>query len=447
MTKPPELSIPTAADIWNYIQSIDASQLLAELEFPEVPEGAYARVPLFTEPFEVTAIKWPAKGKSAIHKHDGFFGAVRVLDGAIINRAYEHGEGVLREVEISEFTSGGIVEEPDGTIHLLENPLERESISLHVYYPPISTFEGMDLYEPEIGAIGTLGSGAKSASWKSEEPNHFGQILEKAFYFVPIQESDQSHYITPMVPKPDSESILSELGRYYDEQARIYDSNDLKKDWRKKYTRGVNAIVAEELKNRPVERMLALCCGTGRRASKIRELSEKSFPITGVDISPLMCEQASERGLEVVQGDISDPEFTLEHSFDAITYLYAFGHLPSRTARLNVLRSCKAHLKPGGVFFADLFCLRNIHEWGADIEAYHQKYRLSEQGYDAGDVFYKRMGGTHRAYLHYFKRDEILDLFHEAGFEQVEIRKIGYTESSGQLHDRSDEGMYWVKAQ
>ena len=446
MTQPPELSVPTATDIWNYIQSVDPARLLSELEFPQVAQGAYARVPLFTEPFEVTAIKWPGKGKSAIHKHDGFFGAVRVLQGVLVNRAYDHSGSVLKEVEISEFKAGGVVEEPDGTIHLLENPSEEASISLHVYYPPISTFEGMELYEPELGSIGTLGSGAVSASWRSEEPNHFAQLRENAFYYEPILESEQSHYITPLVPKPSSAEIASELGKYYDEQAQVYDSNDLKREWRKQYTRGVNNIIAKALKEHTVHRMLSLCCGTGRRAASIRELSGLDFSITGVDISPMMCEKARERGLDVVQGDISTSECELSGTFEVITYLYAFGHLTDRESRLSVLRTCKKHLSQGGIFFADLFCLNNIHEWGADITSYHQKYRLEEQGYEPGDVFYKRTGGNHRAFLHYFRREEIVELFKEAGFEQVEISKIGYTEDSGILHNRSDEGMYWVMA-
>jgi hypothetical protein len=98
------------------------------------------------------------------------------------------------------------------------------------------------------------------------------------------------------------------------------------------------------------------------------------------------------------------------------------------------------------VFFADLFCLRNIFEWGGAIQKLHEKYSLEEQGYNSGDIFYKRYGGQYRAFLHYFTREEILALFQDAGFEFIEIQKIGYTNRSGQLHDTSDEGMYWVKA-
>ena len=118
-SQPPQTTAPTIEDIWKYLEAVDAEELLSSLDFPLVPQGSYSRLPLLTEPFEVTAIKWPSYSKSAIHKHDGFFGAVRVLSGKIINRAYRHELHVLKEIEVTEFTTGGIVEEPDGTIHLL----------------------------------------------------------------------------------------------------------------------------------------------------------------------------------------------------------------------------------------------------------------------------------------------------------------------------------------
>ena len=117
----PITNAPTMDQICSYISSVEVDALLSNLEFPAVEEGAYSRLPLLKEPFEVTAIKWPPKGMSAIHKHEGFYGAVRVLEGRIINRAYIHEAGVLKEVEVTEFTANGVVEEPDGTIHLLEN--------------------------------------------------------------------------------------------------------------------------------------------------------------------------------------------------------------------------------------------------------------------------------------------------------------------------------------
>lgn len=444
-SQPPQAAAPTIEDIWKYLEEIDAEELLSSLKFPSVPKGSYSRLPLHTAPFEVTAIKWPSFAKSAIHKHDGFYGAVRVLSGTIINREYRHEADVLKEIEVTEFTSGGIVEEPDGTIHLLENPLQEASISLHVYYPAISSFEDMHLYNIEEGAIGVLDSGATGASWNSEDPNHFKKIQENAFRFSSIGETD-SHYISPIVPKPSKTEILASLSHYYNEQAEVYDGNDLNIRWRKEYTEGVNRIIAVELMKLDIQDYMALCCGTGRRPIEIRELTGKNFEIFGVDISENMIQESNARGLKTQIGDITSIEFDFNQNYDCITYLYAFGHLTSRKDRIEVLKKCKRHLNPGGVFFADLFCLRNVFEWGEEIQRIHAKYRLEDQGYEPGDVFYRRTAGEHRAFLHYFTREEIVSLFEEAGFEHIEIQKIGYTKRSGQLHNTSDEGMYWVKA-
>jgi ubiquinone/menaquinone biosynthesis C-methylase UbiE len=445
LPQPPQTTAPNIEDIWAYISAVDADLLLSESEFPVVADAAYSRLTLLKEPFEVTLIRWPVGGKSAIHKHDGFYGAVRVLKGGLVNRVYEHHSAVLEETEIVEFTAGGIVEEADGTIHLLENSSEEESISLHVYYPCIVSFEGMHLYNIEEGAIGVLGSGAQSASWKSEVPNHFKQIQQHVYEFKSIT-SVGSHYISPIVPKPTKGEILRELSLYYDEQAKQYDGNDLNVDWRKQYTEGVNKIIAVELMKRQVDDYLAICCGTGRRPLEIKALTGKDFKIYGVDISEQMVAESEKRGLITKCGDITNVQFGFDQTYDCITYLYAFGHLTCREDRLEVLRKCKKHLNPGGVFFADLFCLRNIFEWGGAIQKLHEKYSLEEQGYNSGDIFYKRYGGQYRAFLHYFTREEILALFQDAGFEFIEIQKIGYTNRSGQLHDTSDEGMYWVKA-
>ena len=444
-SQPPQTTAPTIEDIWKYLEAVDAEELLSSLDFPLVPQGSYSRLPLLTEPFEVTAIKWPSYSKSAIHKHDGFFGAVRVLSGKIINRAYRHELHVLKEIEVTEFTTGGIVEEPDGTIHLLENPLKTPSISLHVYYPTITSFEDMRLYNIEERAIGVLGSGAQGASWKSEVSGHFKRIQENAFKYSGIGETD-SHYISPIVPKPAKNEILDELSGYYNEQAKVYDGNDLNIKWRKDYTEGVNRIIAVELMKLDIQDYMALCCGTGRRPIEIRDLTGKNFEIYGVDISEKMIQESNARGLRTKLGDITSLEFDFDQNYDCITYLYAFGHLTCRSDRVEALKKCKSHLHSGGVFFADLFCVRNVFEWGDEIQRIHAKYRLEEQGYEPGDVFYKRSEGEHRAFLHYFTREEIVDLFQEAGFEHIEIHKIGYTQRSGQLHDTSDEGMYWVKA-
>lgn len=433
--------------IWDYIQSINADEMLAAVEFPSGAEGGYARKTLQKEPFEVTLIQWPAKGQSAVHKHDGFFGAVRVLKGALVNKAFEHQGHSLVEYSVAKFLRDGVVEEPDGMIHQLVNEEATTAVSLHVYAPAIETFAGMRLYDLETGSIGVLSNTAKSASWNVAEDGHFQQIDRAVFTYISYQHLQHgSHMIYPLVPKPASESINTLLRSYYNEQAAEYDLNDHQSTWRREYTRGINELVAKWIEEHTVKNYLALCAGTGRRPVRIQRLSGKEYDLFGVDISRSMCELAVERGINMQCGALATMDLQFDRQFEVITYLYAFGHLIDEAERLSTLIKARELLAPGGVFFADLFCLRNVHEWGKAIQESHQMLKLQAQGYAPGDIFYKRSDGDELAFLHYFTREEIEDLFARAGFNTVHIRKVGYTKYSGELHDLSEEGMYWVQA-
>lgn len=436
----------TIDTIWEYLLNIDADSVLANCDFEQVKDGEYGRFKIQESPFEVTVLFWPPRTQSAIHKHDGFHGAVKVISGTVLNREYHFEESTLSETAVSEYRAGGIVEEPDGVIHLLENPLDVPSISIHAYFPAISSFEGMQLYHVDKRSIGTLSASATSASWKNE-PGHFESVQTEAFSYLPLSTSvDGSHYFHPIIPKPDQSLIVDGLLDYYNNQAEQYDNNDRSIKWRNEYTQGLNTIIASELKKKNAASMLAMCCGTGRRPANIKELSGLNLDLYGLDVSEKMCEEARNKGLQVHCSDILDLDIEKMGTFDAITYLYAFGHLSSRNDRISVLSSVKKMLNEGGTFYADLFCLNNIHERGGAIQALHSSLRLPSQGYESGDIFYRRKNGAATAYLHYFTRDEVYDLFESAGFTNVQIQKVGYTIDSGKLHSSPNEGMYFVKA-
>lgn len=433
--------------LWEYTHQLDGEDMLKSVEFPIVDEGAYARVTLQKTPFEITVIKWPAKGKSAIHHHEGFFGAVKVVRGTLINRVFKSTNFSLMETSVVQFQAGGIVEEHDGVIHQLENPDDSPAISIHVYFPAIENFEGMTLFDAASGSMGVLGAQAKSASWKEGVEGHFARIQRGLLSFIPYEQLQKgSHIVYPIVPKPSEYAIDQLLKRYYDAQAVEYDSNEHQSSWRRAYTAGINRIVAHYVEQHDVQNYLALCTGTGRRPVRIQRMSGKEYHIYGVDISRNMCELATKRGLMVQCGSIDSEAITFDCKFDVITYLYALGHISNESTRVKVLKKVHSLLSPNGVFFADLFCLKNVHEWGLEIEKLHASYRLQDQGYERGDIFYKRADGEALAYLHYFTKEEVEQLFATAGFSKVLVRKVGYTVQSGELHDVQDEGMFWVEA-
>jgi SAM-dependent methyltransferase len=145
-----------------------------------------------------------------------------------------------------------------------------------------------------------------------------------------------------------------------------------------------------------------------------------------------MARQARERDLEVQVASLREPaSFANEGECDAITLLYAYGHLPSRKTRENLIHAAYRMLKPGGRFFFDAFDAEDDFEWGPEAVSQFHDQRLGQQGYEEGDVFYRRATGEHLAFLHYCSSDRLLGLMEAAGFVDIELTTIGYDQSVG----------------
>lgn len=105
--------------------------------------------------------------------------------------------------------------------------------------------------------------------------------------------------------------------------------------------------------------ILELGCGTGNHA---RLLAKEGYDVHGVDFSPEMLQQASDRlsqlpqelasRLAFSQGDIR--KIQLNRQFDAIISLFHVISYQTTNEDLQaVFATAKAHLKPGGVFIFD----------------------------------------------------------------------------------------------
>ena len=79
----------------------------------------YARNILTRDPIEVILMIWPPKTESAIHFHNGFFGYVAVLEGALDNIEYAFKNKQLKETGGLKALPGGLIAEKDGVIHKL----------------------------------------------------------------------------------------------------------------------------------------------------------------------------------------------------------------------------------------------------------------------------------------------------------------------------------------
>lgn len=440
----------TYTGLKDFIDQIDIDDIdyKPHLREPEV-EGDYGRNIFTLDPFECVLIYWPPGSASAVHHHDGLFGYVWVLEGMIDNIFYRETEGQLEEYAVDRYTRNGLIPEPDGVIHKIANTSDKEpAVSLHFYYPALVTLEDMRIFNLELGKVGVLSAEALTASWQ-EIPGHFKSVTDKVFDYVSFEKLNEhkSHRIANVIPKPDPEVIKAMNSDYFCEQAEQYDFADFNLPNRKQYTQAIDELVADHVKQQTnVGRVMDIACGTGRRALNIRELSGLDYAITGVDISEKMCAIAAERGIETHHDDWLEHDHDHDESFEAITFLYAFGHIPSREERLHTLHKINRHLSDGGMLYVDLFNRDNETEWGPQaVKAYEEK-NLQECGYEKGDVFYQKRGCEEVAFIHYFDLEEARLMLAEAGFELIEHLVIGYSVRSGEVLDNPKEGNYFVVA-
>ena len=238
------------------------------------------------------------------------------------------------------------------------------------------------------------------------------------------------------------------VSAYYAEHASVYDNQDLQVLKRNRYTAAIDARIVQCLtdldKEKPVQKVMHFACGTGRRAASIRQLAALPYAMHGVDLCAEMAEQADERGLQVEVTSLIDIELQQTwQDFDVITLLYAYGHLPNRAIRKHLLHVAYQMLRPGGQFIFDVFDVSDPGEWGPDSIRQFNEQRLAAQGYEEGDVFYKRSNGDELAFMHYCDRNRLEELVLSAGFDAVQMTTIGYDQNPGK---ESSSGKLFVVA-
>ena len=433
------------------VYGLDFTQVDYESYLPkDRSKTDYCRKVLHRSPLECVLLYWPPGTESAIHYHEGFWGFVAVLEGEAHNVEYTFQKKRLLEGLTVVVRKSGVIREPDHIIHKIKNASDTEPlVTAHFYYPPITSFQGMKIYDLGGQRIGILGSKAQSASWQ-QSPECFEDIEEGAFEFVSFEEAKNypSHRIVPLVPKPSCDRISEMLAGYYNEQALYYDNFDTDHDSRKKYTDRINELIVKDIQEQygTVGRKLAIACGTGRRILAIREQLKDEYEVVGVDISTDMCEIAKTRGIETVNEDWLQAQLPDNEPFCVVTFLYAFGHITTATKRKRVLEKILKHLKPGGTFYFDVFNLEDKTEWGPRALKLYRKLQLHYSGYEMGDVFYKKLEGKEIAFLHYFRETEIVNLLQEVGFDPVEVTHVGYVRRSGDILLEQDKGALFIKA-
>jgi SAM-dependent methyltransferase len=108
------------------------------------------------------------------------------------------------------------------------------------------------------------------------------------------------------------------------------------------------ACVVRELALKPGERLLDLCCGTGRHA---RELQARGVRLAGLDLDLASLQRA---GVPCARADMRSLPLR-SASLDAAANLFSsFGYLESDAEDERVLAELSRVLRPGGRLFLDL---------------------------------------------------------------------------------------------
>lgn len=422
-----------------FVREINVGELLWQEDLPAIDNPSdYARNIRMLDPFEIVLLHWPPGVESAVHLHAGFWGYVICLEGSIENVAYAFEAGKLRVDSVVRGFPGGVLPEPDGTIHKIRNASATEPlVTLHFYAPALDTLDGLQLFDLESGDIKTCNDKAPTASLELGESN-YKRIVRNAFTFVrPATES--THELVPILPKPTPSEINRLISQYYNEQAEIYDAQDHLHNTRKAYTEGIDRLIVQginELAQRQkVQKVLHVACGTGRRARGIQEATGLGYEVHGMDMSEEMVQIARNRGLQVVHGQILQVEPPEAGEYDVIAFLYAYGHLSSREQRRTMLERMHKWLKPGGLLIFDAFDISNPHEWGGKSLELFETFQLGTQGYEKGDLFYRRRGGEGLAFLHYSSAPVLIELLEGIGFELERLERVGYNVAPGELVD------------
>ena len=376
--------------LFDYILPFDPKKIHYKRFLPKITDPQeYARNILMEDPLELVLIHWPPGIESAIHLHAGFWGYVGVLEGEALNIEYIIKDGVIKQNRAVTVKTGGLIPEPDGIIHKIVNASEKKSlVTLHFYSPALKDLNGLKLFSLE-GKIVELNEKAPSASLNLPA-DCYRSVKENAFVFED-GTIGKSHIISPIIPKPKSSSIKRMILDYYSKQAGNYDNSEIENENRRKYIYAINDLLVEEFKSIHPSKVLDIATGTGRRALRIKKLSAIDYDLFGIDVNSEMCKLAQQRGIKSQCADWLHVDFP-DNTFDVITMLYAFGHVPDALERILFLEKVHQKLKPGGAFYFDVFNLNDPYEWGGRALSVFEEYKLDFFGYEKGDVFYRRKG-------------------------------------------------------
>lgn len=151
----------------------------------------------------------------------------------------------------------------------------------------------------------------------------------------------------------------------------------------------------EHLQPLPGSRMLDIACGKGRYS---RQLSDKGFFVTGIDLAPDSIEYARQfesDNLEFFQHDMRLP-FRVNYYDFGFNFFTSFGYFASRREHEDAMRTMAGALKTGGKLIIDYL---NPH--------YAEDHLIPEENRQIKDTSYEIHRWQEEGY--FFKRIKVTD--------------------------------------
>jgi SAM-dependent methyltransferase len=147
--------------------------------------------------------------------------------------------------------------------------------------------------------------------------------------------------------------------KWFEKWFNTQDYLDLYKHRDARDAKKIVTLILKNLKLPKGSKVLDLACGNGRHSVLF---AQKGFDVTGLDLSPLLINQAKsklntdykkyKKHMRFVMGDMRNIPYN--HEFDLIVNLFSsFGYFDKDSDNIKVIKSISAALKKGGYFFFD----------------------------------------------------------------------------------------------
>jgi 2-polyprenyl-3-methyl-5-hydroxy-6-metoxy-1,4-benzoquinol methylase len=212
----------------------------------------------------------------------------------------------------------------------------------------------------------------------------------------------------------------------YEQYAEVAGGYHTLRDRRVEYIRAVNQLVCRHLRGR--KRLLDIGAGDGVRISNVIDEIQVEQAIL---LEP--CKEMANRihcadKFKVVTVPVQEFELEQGHEVDAVTMLWnVFGHIPSGD-RLMVAKKILTYLSPEGLLVLDVNNRHNRAAYGILKVAGRRliDWILPDARRGDSTFTWHQAGSQSSGKGHLFTPDELIEIFHAAGFRLNRILTVNY---------------------